>query len=261
MNKYIDDEKELKRYRKQLIKKIVEESKPKRKKDKKEVYKLPMPSHDTVISDKSINIKTYGAIMLNSNWGGKLYNSNDRYIYDSKINDEIEKISIDCNISKRTLKRHIAKLRKCDVNILEPININGELAYKLNYTCDEGMNFVTIDNIALRKLCNAYSEYALRLYIIFNYMCVEVLRDMNSKEYYVNKIEKHITQEWLCKKIGIKYSHRIVVTDCVEALINGGFINLRKEYKLNPTENENGELVLHKVPYFYYSLSDDYLKI
>lgn len=265
MNKYkkiIEEEKESARYKRKLIKQIIDESKPKRKKDldKKEVYKLPMPSHDNVISNRAVDIKTYGAIMLNSNWGGKILNPKDRYIYDETINKQIDKISTDCNISKRTLKRHIAKLRKCDINILEPITVNGELAYKLNYSCDEGMNFVTIDNVALRKLCNAYSENSLRLYIIFNYMCIEILQNINSKEYIVNTKETHITQEWLCKKIGIKYSNRIVITDCVEALTKGGFINVRKEYKLNPVKNESGEVTLHKVPYYYYSLSDEYLE-
>lgn len=264
MNKYreiVGREKEIAMYKKQLIEQIVAANRPRRKSkiDKKEVFKLPMPSHDKVISDKNINIKTYGAIMLNSNWGGRIANAKERYIYNETIENQIEKICIECNISKKTFKRHLAKLRKCNINILEAISVNGELAYKLNYSGDSGTNFVTIDNVALRKLCTAYSENVLRLYIIFNYMCIEVLKNTEDKNYIVNRIEKHITQEWLCKKIGISYNNRIVITDCVEALVNGGFIKVRIDYKYNPIEKD-GDVNIYKVPFYYYSLSDDYLK-
>lgn len=236
-------EEERKRYEEDIRQKV-DATRPKKLPDseKKEFFEFPMPSNDKVISDKDIDIKTYGIMMINSNWGGKLEGT--RYIYEETLNNQINEICDVCNISKRTFKRHLSKLKKCNVNILQPITVKGKLAYLLNYSCDEGKNFVTIDNIALRKLCNAYSENTLRLYIIFKYMCRDVA-------------ERHITQECLCEKIGLSYKSRMIITDCVDALVSGGFIKVRVDYKYNTVER-NGEDLCYKVPWYYYSLSDDY---
>lgn len=261
--KVIDREKQLilqeEVLKKSMINEIINQSKPKKNVKTKEVIKLPMPTSEQVIQNKSINLKTYGAIMLHSRWGGQLLNQEDRYVYNEYLDKKCEEISLECNISKRTLKRHITALKKCNVKIFEPVAVNGELVYKLNYSI-EGQEFITVDSVALRKLCNAYSENTLKLYLIFSYTCIEAKKGRGRSGYKVSRVEKLIKQDWLCKKLGISYNSRVVITDCVEALQKGGFINVREDYKLSPcTDADNKVVSIHKKPEFYYSLSDDYL--
>lgn len=264
MGKYmneINSEKELIKQRKQELKNLIEASKPKKKADKKEFYGLPITSQDCILSNKTIPFKTYSSIILKSNWGGCLLNNYDRYIYENSLLKSIDEICAICNISKKTFKRHLNLLKKCDIGLIDTlIAPNGELVYKLKYACDKGLNFVTIDNIALRKLCIAYSEYALRLYVVFKYMCVDITKNPKTNKYVVTNKETHLTQEWLCKKIGIKHSYRTIITECVDALVSGGFIKVRKEYKYSKSHDENRNEFLNKVPYLSYSLSDEYLK-
>lgn len=244
--------------RKHRINEMIEASKPRKGSKKNDVYKLPMPSSHEVLTSKDICLKTYGVIMLHSNWGGKFFNPDDRYIYNNYIDEKIEQISLECSIAPKTLKDHIRKLKKCGIKIFEPMNINGELVYRLNYSI-EGQEFITIDNIALRDLCSTFSSNALKLYIILSYACVSAYKEKGKQKYTVKRIEKHITQKWLCEKMGIAYSNRSVITTYVKYLKKSGFIKVREEYKLNNV-TKNGKNVVHKVPHFYYSLSDDYLQ-
>lgn len=249
----VEKEKEAQR-KKQQLKEIIELTTYKKgEKKKKEVY-LPMPTHHKVLTNKNINIKTYGAIMLESNFGGNFLNDCDRYIYTDKLDKVVSEVAQDLKISTRTLKTHISKLKKCDIKILEPcITPKGDLFYKLNYAHDY-KNYILIRDKALRKLVNAYNENALRIYLILLYKCFN-----NFDNDTINYKEVELTQEYLCEKIGLKNSSRKVLTDCVEALVCGGFIKVRLEYKTN-YENKSGGILNYPISKYYYSLSNDYLK-
>lgn len=253
----LQEAREREEYRLKLLNEVIKATTYKKGEINKEVVRLPMPTSNKVIANKKINLKTYGSIMLHSKWGGTFLNEDNRYIYNDYINEKCEEIAKDCQISKRTLKSHIAKLKKCDIKIFEPMIVGSDLVYRLNYSV-EGQEYITINSVALRKLCNAYSENALKLYLIFSYSCIDVEKNKDSKSYKVKQVEKLITQKWLCEKLGISYNNRIVITDCVNALKKGGFIKVRQEYKLSAS-NKNKVVNMHKKPEFYYSLSEDYL--
>lgn len=226
----------------------------------KEVFKLPMPTSKNFLSNKNVNVKTYGAIMLKSNWGGTFRNPNERYLYKDKFDEAIKEITEELNISQSTIKRHINKLKRCELQVVnEKFKVytielgktaSDELVYKLNYgTFNEKNgnleNFVTITNVALRKLVNAYSENSLRIYLFLLYKCY--------------KGEAYIKQEEICEAIGLSYKTRKVVTDCVEALIKGGFISVRNDYSVTTRKNKSGDTLEHIIPNYFYSLSEDYL--
>ena len=99
------------------------------------------------------------------------------------------------------------------------------------------IEYVLIDNIALRKLVNAYSDYPLRIYL---YML-----------YALKKGEKKINQKTLCEVVGLASNTRYVISDSVDALINGGFIKVRCEYENNIIV-KNGVEVEHNTPNYYY---------
>ena len=238
-------------YRQRLLKEVIEATTYKKGNITKEVFKLPMPISKDFLDNKNVNVKTYGAIMLNSNWGGKFLNPTDRYLYKDKFDEVIKQITKELSISQSTIKRHINKLKKCNIKAIELTKTsNNELVYRLNYGVfnEESGNlesFVTITNIALRQLVNAYSENSLRIYLFLLSKCY--------------KGEAYIKQEEICQAIGLSYKTRKVVTDCVEALIKGGFIKVKNNFNVHTRVNKQGQTVEHIIPNYFYSLSDDYL--
>ena len=238
-------------YRQRLLKEVIEATTYKKGNITKEVFKLPMPISKDFLDNKNVNVKTYGAIMLNSNWGGKFLNPSDRYLYKDKFDEVIKQITEELNISQSTIKRHINKLKKCNIKALELTKTsNNEIVYRLNYGVfnEESGNlesFVTITNIALRQLVYAYSENSLRIYLYLLSKCY--------------KGEAYIKQEEICQAIGLSYKTRKVVTDCVEALIKGGFIKVKNNFNVHTRVNKQGQTVEHIIPNYFYSLSDDYL--
>ena len=238
-------------YRQRLLKEVIEATTYKKGNITKEVFKLPMPISKDFLDNKNVNVKTYGAIMLNSNWGGKFLNPTDRYLYKDKFDEVIKQITEELSISQSTIKRHINKLKKCNIKAIELTKTsNNELVYRLNYGVfnEESGNlesFVTITNIALRQLVNAYSENSLRIYLFLLSKCY--------------KGEAYINQEEICQAIGLSYKTRKVVTDCVEALIKGGFIKVKNNFNVHTRVNKQGQTVEHIIPNYFYSLSDDYL--
>ncbi len=234
-----------------LLKEVIESTTYKKGEINKEVFYLPMPTNKSFLSNKQINAKTYGAIMLKSNWGGKFLNPNERYIYKDKWDLVIKEVAEELQISDRTIKRHIAKLEKCDIQAIELVSIRDQLVYILNYgtiNYDTMLleQYVTITNIALRKLTNAYSEYSLRIYLFLLYKC--------------RQGTKIIKQEEICNAIGIAKSSSKIVTDCVQALNLGGFINIEIDYIVTTRVSKNNINIEHTIPNYYYSLSDKYLE-
>ena len=216
----------------------------------KEVFNLPMPTSKEFLSKRGLNIKIYGYIMLNSKWGGKYANPNDRYLYKQEWEEVNKNACDDLNISQSTIKRHINKLKANDIKLIVLTKVDNKLVYKINYgsfNTETGLidKYVLIDNIALRKLINAYSDYPLRIYL---YML-----------YALKKGERKINQKTLCDVVGLASNTRYVISDSVDALIDGGFINVRCEYE-NNIIIKNGVEVEHTTPHYYYSLCSDYLK-
>ena len=105
----LQEAREREEYRLKLLNEVIKATTYKKGEINKEVVRLPMPTSNKVIANKKINLKTYGSIMLHSKWGGTFLNEDNRYIYNDYINEKCEEIAKDCQISKRTLKNHIAK--------------------------------------------------------------------------------------------------------------------------------------------------------
>lgn len=255
--KILEKEKEIEDLRKkELLKEIIKATTYEKGVVVKEVFKLPMPTSKKFLDSKNVDIKTYGALMLESNWGGKFLNPHDRYIYADKFKEVCKNIQEEFKISESTLKRHINKLKKCDIKAIEPFKtIKGDLVYKLNYgviTSESSEDFryakyVTITNVALKELVNAYSENTLRIYLYMLYRC-----------YKKNNI--YIRQSEICEAVGLKTTSRAIVTDCVNALVKGGYITVDIEYGVSQNINDNGDNFDYVIPNLFYSLSDKYLQ-
>lgn len=219
----------------------------------KEVFNLPMPSSDEILNNRDIDLRVYGSLMLDSKWGGKFLNSDDRYFYSKDFKEASKEVCERLGISESKLKRDITKLKKAnlgnDLRLIQMCkNFNGDVIYKLNYGSyinNKFEKFVTISNIALRILINATNDRVLRIYLYLLYKC--------------RNGEVIITQEEICNKIGLSYKSRKVVSDCVNALEKLGFINIIIEYKSIILTNEKGLEYEQIIPQYFYSLSDKYL--
>lgn len=223
----------------------------------KEVFKLPMPSSNEILKDKKLDLRVYGLLMLESNWGGEILNKYDRYMYKEKFDNSIIKICKEISVSERKVKTDINKLKKCNVdNDIKAIQIsttnNRDIIYKLNYgvhtECKDEIKFekfVTITNVALRILINFTNDRVLRIYLFLLYKCY--------------KEEKCITQEEICDKIGLSYNSRRLVGDALDGLYKLGFIDIRNCSKSIILENKQGFEYEQLIPKLYYSLSENYL--
>ncbi|MGL5711540.1 MAG: hypothetical protein ACRCX2_00855, partial [Paraclostridium sp.] len=160
-------------------------------------------------------------------------------------------------VSTRTIKKYIKALSKCSMNILEPVkNFDDEVFYKINYSVDEKY-YTLIHDVALRKLINAYSENSLKTYLVILYTCY--LNNDKNKNGEIIYQEKHIDQNYLCEKIGLKTTSRKLITDCIEALAKGGFIKVRLEYAMH-SSIKDGEVITKPISRYFYTPSMDYLK-
>lgn len=234
----------------------IEDNKVIQKKPAKEVFCLPMPSSNEILKNRKIDLRTYGSIMLQSNWGGNYRNKNNRFIYKEKLDSKLKEISQEIKISESKLKKDIIKLRKCnvdgDIKLIELTKDNkGNPVYILNYgiKCDVTevlKQYVTINNVALKILKNFTNDNMIRIYLILLYR--------------LRNGETCLTQEEICDKMGFSYKSRKVISDCLNSLEKLGFIDIRQGYKEIVATKKDGLNYAQMIPKFYYKLSDRYLE-
>lgn len=222
----------------------------------KEVFCLPMPSSNEILKNRKIDLRTYGSIMLQSNWGGNYRNKNNRFIYKEKLDSKLKEISQEIKISESKLKKDIIKLRKCnvdgDIKLIELTKDNKDNpVYILNYgiKCDVTevlKQYVTINNVALKILKNFTNDNMIRIYLILLYR--------------LRNGETCLTQEEICDKMGFSYKSRKVISDCLNSLEKLGFIDIRQGYKEIVATKKDGLNYAQMIPKFYYKLSDRYLE-
>lgn len=199
------------------------------KNDSNNELNLPMPTF--CLNDKKYCAKEYGFLMTMSK---KNTNENHRYVYTNEL--DIDNIAKELKISKITLKRNIRKLEQLDYNILELVNTQNGLVYKLNYGAikDDGNvnKYVTINNKMLKTLSCAFNNNAIKLYCLLKFMCDE-------------KTFRTITNKWLCQQLGLNSDsgkNISVITEITTQLELCGFIESRIESKVFYDENLNKKI-------------------
>lgn len=222
----------------------------------KEVFCLPMPSSNEILRNRQIDLRTYGSIMLESNWGGNYKNKNNKFIYKEKLDSRLKEIAQEIGISESKLKKDIIKLRKCnvdgDIKLIELTKDNKDNpVYILNYgvKCDVTevlKQYVTISNVALKILKKSNNDNIIRIYLILLYK----LRNGDTC----------LTQEEICDNMGFSYKSRKVISDCLNSLEKLGFIDIRQDYKEIVATRKDGLNYAQMIPKFYYKLSDRYLE-
>lgn len=179
--------------------------------DPEKVWNVPMPSHFDYLGNNNVDMKVYGAMVLNSNHGGKANNQcGERYLYMNKLkdikgfDDEGNKIKIK-GLSESTLKRHIVKLRKVKIGDSDPLitleNTPNGIVYKLNYATtvkdEQGDNtkdryFIEIPSDIMNELVITSKDGVIKTYILLNVL----LKD--------HPEGKEIQREYIASVIGVE---------------------------------------------------------
>lgn len=163
----IQNQKEAERIERQnRIQKLIEDNTPKKGVVTKEVWDVPIPSHNNYLRDKNADYTVYSGISLVSNFGGMYNMETQRYIYKNKL--DFKEMAEVCNISESTVKRSFNKLKNVKIEGYDPLiateNTPNGVVYKLNYGVDDKY-YVTIPNDILQYLIKTSNSNMIKLYV------------------------------------------------------------------------------------------------
>lgn len=226
------------------------------------IWGVPIATRKEFISNKSVDYRIYGGLMLNSNSNAQLdfLGLNDRgrrYIMGHKmdaITDEIAGAIINPRtkkpMTKSAVQKHIRTLRKLGAREFSIGNLDGKLYYNLQFgEIDEvtgntkGGDYVTVSSEKLRALVNGFSSNSIKLYTILLWKCWD-----NKNQCYK---PTHVAYETLMNELGI--NDKTAMHDCLWAL-EDKFISITKETRREHILDNNGELRSVLRTYNYYNI-------
>ena len=225
-------------------------------------WPVPMPTRKEFISNKSVDYRILGGLMLNSNSNAQLdfLGLNDRgrrYIMGHKMDKVIEEIA-ESIINPRTKKpmsksmaqKHVRVIRNLGAREFSIGTHNGKLYYNLQFgEVDEetgqlkGGDFVTVSSEKLRALITAFSSNSIKLYTILLWKC------WDSKNQCFKPT--HVPYETLMNELGI--NDKTALHNCLWAL-DEKFITITKEVKREHILDSNGEVKSVLRTYNYYNI-------
>lgn len=208
-----------------------EENTPKKGIVTKEVWDVPMPTHKDIMMSK-LDYQFLGAVLLNSNYGGKANNMyGERFIYKNKLwalddEENVPKIAKELRISESTFKRKVKALLDTKLGIVEICNNeDGEVFYKIKYATDYKY-FITIKSDMLDRLITSTNSNMIKLYALMCYNLTESV--MNEDGSYSYKyIRKQMTYDYMAENIGLsKGTNRQRFKTMLESLALLGYIKI-----------------------------------
>ena len=154
------------------------------------IWNVPMPTRKEFISNKSVDYRILGGLMLNSNSNAQLdfLGLNDRgrrYIMGHKMDAITEEIAGSIinprtkkPMTKSAVQKHIRTLKKLGAREFSIGNWNGKLYYNLQFgEVDEetgqlkGGDFVTVSSEKLRALIDGCSSNSIKIYTTLLWKC------------------------------------------------------------------------------------------
>lgn len=226
------------------------------------IWNVPMPTRKEFISNKSVDYRILGGLMLNSNSNAQLdfLGLNDRgrrYIMGHKMDKVIEDIASTIinprtkkPMSKSMAQKHVRVIRNLGAREFSIGTHNGKLYYNLQFgEVDEetgqlkGGDFVTVSSEKLRALITAFSSNSIKLYTILLWKC------WDSKNQCFKPT--HVPYETLMNELGI--NDKTALHNCLWAL-DEKFITITKEVKREHILDSNGEVKSVLRTYNYYNI-------
>lgn len=216
---------------KNILEEWVEANTPKKGIVTKEVWDVPIPTHkDIMMSD--LDYQFLGAVLLNSNYGGKANNMyGERFIYKNKLwalddEENVPKIAKELKISESTFKRRVKTLLNVKLGIVEICNNeDGEIFYKIKYATDYKY-FITIKSDMLDRLITSTNSNMIKLYALMHYNLTESVMAEDGT-YSYKYIRKQMTYEYMAENIGlVKGTNRKRFKTMLESLALLGYIKI-----------------------------------
>lgn len=216
---------------KNILEEWLEANTPKKGIVTKEVWDVPIPTHkDIMMSD--LDYQFLGAVLLNSNYGGKANNMyGERFIYKNKLwalddEENVPKIAKELKISQSTFKRRIKTLLNVKLGIVEICNNeDGEIFYKIKYATDYKY-FITIKSDMLDELVTSTNSNMIKLYALMHYNLTESVMAEDGT-YSYKYIRKQMTYDYMLEQIGYAKSlNRNKVKTMLNSLRKLGFIKI-----------------------------------
>lgn len=217
-----------------LIDKWVEENTPKKGAVTKEVWNVPIPSHNDYINNKDVDYSVYSGLSLISNYGGKANNmETQRYIYKNAL--DFKEVADVCNVSESTVKRALNKLKKVKIDgnfvtLISTENTPNGVVYKLNYGVDDKY-YVTIPNNILQYLIDTSNSNMIKLYVFFKVQLA--------------KGSKEMQREFIADALGFKRDSKIMldkISNMTTDLVAKGLITKSERIEVFYDEKNNREI-------------------
>ena len=225
-------------------------------------WPVPMPTRKEFISNKSVDYRILGGLMLNSNSNAQLdfLGLNDRgrrYIMGHKMDSITEEIAGSIinprtkkPMTKSAVQKHIRTLKKLGAREFSIGTHNGKLYYNLQFgEVDEvtgqlkGGDFVTVSSEKLRALVNGFSSNSIKLYTILLWKCWD-----NKNQCFK---PTHVPYETLMNELGI--NDKTAMHDCIWAL-EDKFITIETVKRHEHILDSNGEVRSVPRAYNYYNI-------
>lgn len=219
---------------KNAIDKWVEENTPKKGIVTKEVWNVPIPSHNDYIKNKDVDFSIYSGLSLVSKYGGKANNmETQRYIYKNAL--DFKEVADVCNVSESTVKRALNKLKKVKIDgnfvtLVSAENTPNGVVYKLNYGVDDKY-YVTIPNNTLQYLIDTSNSNMIKLYVFFKVQLANGSKEMQ--------------REFIADALGFKRNSKIMldkISNMTTDLVAKGLITKTERREVFYDEKTNREI-------------------
>ena len=186
-------------------------------------YDVPINSSKENMKDRKCDYKTLAIMSLYANFTSleeqyeKGLDEQYIYLYRNKIikfTNEIEKIS---KWKINTVLKNMRKITMLNSNLITSIIYEDygyeETYYMINYSNEEGKEYVTIEKDILKKLINIGNSDLIKIYILIKYLSRENVRK--------------ISREYLAQEIGIENPSKSVldrISKITSSLAKAGLI-------------------------------------
>lgn len=212
----------------------IEENTPKKGIVTKEVWNVPIPSHNDYLKNKDVDYSIYSGLSLISNYGGKANNmETQRYIYKNAL--DYKEVADVCNVSESTVKRALNKLKKVKIDgnfvtLVSAENTPNGVVYKLNYGVDDKY-YVTIPNNTLQYLIDTSNSNMIKLYVFFKVQLANGSKEMQ--------------REFIADALGFKRDSKIMldkISNMTTDLVAKGLITKTERREVFYDEKTNREI-------------------
>lgn len=180
---------------------------------------IPISSNGADITNKNNDYRLVGLMTIDSKFN---VNEDDRYIYEENIDYEAiaQALKTKSANKKLAVSRKINAMAKADDSLIEKIQTNNGIAYKIRYKTDNKY-YVSINSKMIRELATSTNDNMIRLYVI---MAVQLANG-----------RKQLTYKWLAEQLGMSTNsnqYKTTMKILTTSLAKLGFI---RKYEVSRT--------------------------